>query len=139
MVQFMRRSLLFQLLSIYLLFVVIVLLAGLGVNTVVEQKLRNDVQVSEQALAQEIALETRLHLQDAQQSLVSLGKIALQAGTPEAKKSIFHTFHDARNDVDQVSWLDPVGTIQVSWPPGRVKIGSRILTPQCCPASTQHE
>ena len=129
MVQFMRRSLLFQLLSIYLLFVVIVLLAGLGVNTVVEQKLRKDVQVSEQALAQEIALETRLHLQDAQQSLVSLGKIALQVGTPEAMKSIFHTFHDARNDVDQVSWLDPVGTIQVSWPAGKVKIGAEFSPP----------
>ena len=43
------------------------------------------------ALAQDIALETSLHLQDAQQSLVSLGKIALQVGTPEAMKSIFHT------------------------------------------------
>src|SRR5207248_10372882 len=129
MVQFMRRSLLFQLLSIYLLFVVIVLLAGLGVNTVVEQKLRNDVQVSDQALAQEIALETSLHLQEAQKSLVSLGKIALQAGTPEAMKSIFHTFHDARNDVDQVSWLDPVGTIQVSWPPGKVRIGAEFSPP----------
>ncbi len=129
MVQFMRRSLMFQLLSIYLLFVVIVLLAGLGVNAVVEQKLRNDVQVSDQALAQDIALETSLHLQDAQQSLVSLGKIALQAGTPEAMKSIFQTFHDARNDVDQISWLDPVGTIQVSWPPGKVRIGAEFSPP----------
>jgi PAS domain S-box-containing protein len=129
MVQFMRRSLLFQLLSIYLLFVVIVLLAGLGVNTVVEKKLREDVQGSDQALAQEIALETSLHLQDAQQSVVSLGKIALQAGTPEAMKSIFHTFHDARNDVDQVSWLDRVGTIQVSWPPGKVRLGAEFSPP----------
>ncbi len=129
MVQFMRRSLLFQLLSIYLLFVVIVLLAGVGVNAVVEQKLSYDVQVSDQALAHDIALETSLHLQNAQQSLVSLGKIALPAGTPEAMKSIFHTFHDARNDVDQVSWLDPVGTIQVSWPPGKVKLGAEFSPP----------
>jgi signal transduction histidine kinase/HAMP domain-containing protein len=129
MLQFMRRSLLIQLLSIYLLFVVIVLLAGLGVNAVVEQKLRKDVQVSDQALAQEIALETSLHLQDAQQSLVALGTIALQAGTPGAMKSIFHTFHDARTDVDQVSWLDPVGTILVSWPPDRVRIGAEFSPP----------
>ncbi len=71
MVQFMRRSLLFQLLSIYLLFVVIVLLAGLGVNAVVEQKPRNDVQVSDQALAQDIALETSLHLQARQDCITS--------------------------------------------------------------------
>jgi hypothetical protein len=129
MLQFMRRSLLFQLLSIYLLFVVIVLFAGLGVNTLVEQKLRNDVQASDQALAQEISLETSLHLQDAQQSLIWLGKNALQAGTPDAIKSIFHTFHDARNDVDQVSWLDPVGTIQVSWPPGKVRLGAEFSPP----------
>ncbi|HYX49603.1 MAG TPA: cache domain-containing protein, partial [Ktedonobacteraceae bacterium] len=129
MLQFMRRSLLIQLLSIYLLFVIIVLLAGLGANTVVEQKLRNDVQTSDQALAQEIALETSLHLQDAQQSLVALGTIALHAGTPDALKSIFHTFHDARSDVDQVSWLDPVGTILVSWPPGKVSIGAEFSPP----------
>ncbi len=129
MVHFMRRSLLIQLLSIYLLFVVIVLLAGLGVNMVIEQKLRNDVQASDQALAQEIALETSLHLRVAEQSLVALGKIALQASTPDAMKGIFHTFHDARNDVDQVSWLDPVGTIQVSWPPDKVRLGAEFSPP----------
>src|SRR5215467_7149460 len=98
MMQFVRRSLLFQLLSIYLLFVMIVLLAGYGVNKVVENKLSNDVQASDQALAQEISLETSLHLQDAKQSLVALGKIALQDGTPDAMKSVFHAFHDARSD-----------------------------------------
>ena len=77
MLQFMRRSLLLQLLSIYLLFVVIVLLAGLGVNMVVEQKLRTDVQASDQALAQEIALETSLHLRVEEQSLEALGNLAL--------------------------------------------------------------
>ena len=56
----------------------IVLLGGLGVNMVVEQKLRNDVQASDQALAQEIALETSLHLRVAEQSLEALGKLALQ-------------------------------------------------------------
>src|SRR5947199_9084797 len=110
MVQFMRRSLLFQLLSIYLLFVVIVLLAGLGVNTVVEQKLRNDVQASDQALAQEIALETSLHIRVAEQSLVALGNLALPTNTLVTMRGLFHAFLDARGDVDQVSWLDPVGT-----------------------------
>ncbi len=90
MVQFMRRSLLIQLLSIYLLFVVIVLLGGLEVNAVVEQKLRNDVQASDQALAQEIALETSLHIRVAEQSLVALGKLALPASTPVLMRSLLH-------------------------------------------------
>src|SRR5438270_13477223 len=114
MVQFMRRSLLFQLLSIYLLFVVIVLLAGLGVNAVVEQKLRNDVQASDQALAQEIALETSLHLRVAEQSLVALGNIALQTSTPVTMRDLFHAFLDVSSDVDQFSWLDLVGAIRVT-------------------------
>ena len=129
MLHFMRRSLLVQLLSVYLLFVVIVLLGGVGVNAVVEQKLRNDVQVSEQALAQEIAVETSLHLRDAEQSLVALGSLALQASTLDTKRSILHTFHDARSDVERVSWLDPVGTIQVSWPPGTVHLGAEFSPP----------
>jgi len=129
MMRFMRRSLLIQLLSVYLLFVVIVLLGGLGVNAVVEQKLRNDVQVSDQALAQEIALETSLHLRDAEQSLVALGNLALQASTPDTMRNILRTFHDARSDVEQVSWLDAVGTIQVSWPPGKVRLGAEFSPP----------
>jgi PAS domain S-box-containing protein len=129
MLHFMRRSLLVQLLSVYLLFVVIVLLGGVGVNAVVAQQLRNDAQASDQALAQEIALETSLHLRDAEQSLVALGNLALQASTLDTKRSILHTFHDARSDVDQVSWLDPVGTIQVSWPPGKVRLGAEFSPP----------
>lgn len=129
MVHLMRRSLLIQLLSIYLLFVVIVLLGGLEVNAVVEQKLRNDVQASDQALAQEIALETSLHIRVAEQSLVALGKLALPASTPMMMRSLLHAFHDARSDVDQVSWLDPVGTIQVSWPPGKVRLGAEFSPP----------
>src|SRR5205814_3761487 len=126
MLHLMHRSLLIQLLSVYLLFVVVVLLGGLGVNTVVEQKLRNDVQASDQALAQEIALENGLHLRNSEQSLVALGKLVLQASTRDTIRSILHTYHDARSDVDQVSWLDTVGTIRVSWPPGKVKVGAEF-------------
>ncbi len=75
MLHFMRRSLLVQLLSVYLLFVVVVLVGGVGVNTV------------------------------------------RQAGTHAATESIFQAFEAARNDVDQVYWLDPVGALVVSCPP----------------------
>ena len=129
MLHFMRRSLLVQLLSVYLLFVAVVLMGGAGVNVVVEQRLRNDVQASDQALAQEIALETSLHLRDAEDALVSLSKLALQAATPDAMESIFHTFHDARSDVDHVYWLDPVGTLRVSWPQERAELGAEFSPP----------
>src|SRR5258707_8335596 len=112
MLPFMRRSLLIQLLSVYLLFVVIVLIGGVGVNAVVEQQLRNDVQASDQALAQEIALQTNLQLTGAENSLVALGNLARQAGTSAAKASIFQTFQAARSDVGQGYWLAPVGTLR---------------------------
>ena len=129
MLHFMRRSLLVQLLSVYLLFVVVVLLGGVGVNTVVEPHLRKDAQASDQALAQEIALETKLHLLDAKNALIELGKLAVQAGTPEAMGSIFHTFRAARSDVDQVYWLDPLGTLLFSWPLGKVGLGAEFSPP----------
>src|SRR5713226_4106748 len=120
---FMRRSLLVQLLSVYLLFVVVVLIAGVGVNAVVERQLSNDAQASDQALAQEIALETSLHLHDAENSLVALSKLAAQASTLDAIAHTFRDFQAARSDVDQVYWLDPVGTLLVSWPVSNIGLG----------------
>src|SRR6266496_46608 len=117
MLHFMRRSLLVQLLSVYLLFVVVVLIGGVGVNTVVAHKLRNDVQASDQALAQEIAVETSLHLSDSESSLAKLGTLTGQADTHAAIVSLFQAFEAARNDVDQVYWLDSVGALVVSCPP----------------------
>ncbi len=117
MLHYVRRSLLFQLLSVYLLFVIVVLIGGMEVNTVVEQQLRNDAQASDQALAQEIALETSLHLRDAENALVALGKLVKQNNTPAAIAGAFRTFQAARSDVDHVYWLDPLGGVSVSWPP----------------------
>ncbi|HEY0753610.1 MAG TPA: hypothetical protein VGD98_06580 [Ktedonobacteraceae bacterium] len=48
------RSLLLQLLSVYLLFVIVVLAGGLGVNAIFERRLSDDVHASDQALAQEV-------------------------------------------------------------------------------------
>ena len=96
MLHFMSRSLLVQLLSVYLLFAVVVLLGGVGVNAIVEQRLRNDVQASDQALAQEIALQTSLQLRGAEKSVDALGKLVLQADTPDAIANIFQAFQAAR-------------------------------------------
>src|ERR1700736_2597325 len=112
MLHFMRRSLLVQLLSVYLLFVVVVLIAGVVVNAVVEQQLRNDAQASDQALAQEIAVETSLHLSDAKNSIFQLSNLVGQAGTPAEIVNILQAFKAARSDVDQVYWLDSVGILR---------------------------
>jgi signal transduction histidine kinase len=129
MLHLVRRSLLIQLLSVYLLFVLLVLLGGVGVNAVVDQRLRADVQASDQALAQEIALETNLQLGDAESSLVSLGELTLQASTPDAVLHTFQVFQAARGDVDHVYWLNPVGDLRVSWPQDNVEVGEEFSPP----------
>ncbi|HYK85775.1 MAG TPA: hypothetical protein VEV19_10430, partial [Ktedonobacteraceae bacterium] len=76
MLHLVRRSLLSQLLSVYLLFVAAVLIGGVIVNAVVEQELSNNVQAADQALAQEIATQTSLQLRDAEHSVGALGQLA---------------------------------------------------------------
>ena len=110
-----RRSLLVQLLSVYLLFVIIVLIGGAGVNAAVEKRLRDDVQAADQALAQEIALETGLQLSDAEHSLIALGKLVAQDSTLAAVENTFRAYQIARHDVDYVYWLDPFGILRASW------------------------
>ena len=129
MVYFVRRSLLIQLLSVYLLFVMIVLVGGLEANVVVEQQLRNDAQASDQALAQEVALQTSIQIRGAEGALVDLGNLVRQNDTPATMINIFKTFQAARNDVDQVYWLDPVGALRISWPSNELGIGQEFSPP----------
>lgn len=119
MVHFVRQSLLIQLLSMYLLFVLAVLIGGVEVNAIVEQQLRNNVQAANQALAQEIALNTSIQLSDAENALVGLGKQVATASTSQQIESIFSTFQVARSDVDQVYWIDPFGVLHISCSPGK--------------------
>ncbi len=132
MLHFMSRSLLVQLLSVYLLFVIVVLLGGVGVNAVVEQQLRNNVQASDQALAQEIATQTSLQLCDDENALVALSNIAVPAGIPTAPAtmaSIFQAWKAARSDVDYISWVDPIGDVRVSWPLGKAYVDQNFRRP----------
>ncbi len=124
-----RRSLLLQLASVYLVFVIVVLAAGLGVNAIIEQRLSNDVQASDQALAQEIALETGLQLSDAERSMVELGNLMRQAGTPDEIKELLDTFKAARSDVDYVYWLDPLGILRASSPSIPLSLGTEFEPP----------
>lgn len=114
MPQFVRRSLLVQLVSVYLLFVVVVLVVGAVVNAIVDQRVRDEVQASDQALAQEIALDTSLKLTGAETAVVTLGRLAQTAGSRDALARDFQAFMAARSDVDHVYWLDPLGGVQLS-------------------------
>lgn len=117
MLRFARRSLLLQLLSLYLIFVVVVLMAGVGVDALVERQLRNDAQASDQALAQEIALQTGLQLSDDEMALSALGKRVVQANTQTVLVDTLRTFQAARSEVEHAYWLDPFGGMSASWPP----------------------
>ncbi len=86
MLHFGRRSLLAQLLSVYLLFVIIVLAGGAGVNAMVEQRLQNDVQASDQALAQEIGLKvSQVAVSLTPENVSSAAVQALNSGPPIQK------------------------------------------------------
>ncbi len=64
--------------------------------------MRTDAQTSDKALAQDIAVETSLHVSDAENAIFELSKLVGQAATPAAIVSILQTFKAARSDVDQV-------------------------------------
>ncbi|HEX6540628.1 MAG TPA: ATP-binding protein [Ktedonobacterales bacterium] len=131
---FVRRSLLIQLVSVYLLFVTVVLIAGVAVNAVVEQRLRAEVEAADQALAQEIALDTGAKLIGAEDSVRKIGQMALSAPSDDAKARAFDAFMAASSDIDHVYWLDTFGAIVVSerapnMPPDTVGIGAEFSPP----------
>jgi PAS domain S-box-containing protein len=133
MLHVLHRSLLVQLLSVYLLFVLAVLLGAGGVNAVAEQRLTADAQASDRALAQEIALDTSLQMRNAEDSIGKLGALLLQAGTSDQIISAFQAFQAARSDVDHVYWLDPLGAVRDSWPLGEGGVGSALAPPEFSP------
>src|SRR5260370_24418434 len=137
LLHFVRRSLLIQLLSVYLLFVIVVLVGGVGVNAVGEQRLRGDVQASDQALAQDVALDTSRQLSDAEKSLVALKDLVIEEAstrtctpTPDALTKTFQAYKAARSDVDYVYWLDPIGRLCPSRHAGdKVVVGGAFEPP----------
>src|SRR6476661_3262633 len=117
LLRFLRRSLLRQLLGVYALFVIAVLGTGLAVNAGVQTRLRSEVQASDLALAQAIALETSDALRDARDSLGEHGALpAVRGADLPAMTAAFGAFKAARRDVGRVYWLDPAGIMRVSVP-----------------------
>jgi PAS domain S-box-containing protein len=118
---------LYQLLSLYLLFVLLVLLGGLGVNAAIEQQLQTGVQLSDQALAREIAVETSLRLTDAENAVIQLGTLASRAKTSAELETIFQTFQQTHsNDVEYAYWLDQFGGVLYSYPSGSLVQGAEF-------------
>lgn len=112
-----RRSLLVQLLGVYLLFVALVIGIDLKVNEVARQQVISQFQSSDLALAQEIALDTDSQLSSTTHALRNLSSLAaVQHGNVRAMVHDFRAFKAARSDLDLVYWLGPDSSIQVSVP-----------------------
>ena len=112
-----RRSLLVQLLGVYLLFVAAIFAADYKVNAVAQQQVTSQVQTTDLALAQEIARETDDKISGAELTLVRLSRLgSVRRGDVGAMSDAFQSFRAARPDVDLVYWLDPHGILQFSVP-----------------------
>ena len=112
-----RRSLLVQLLGVYLIFVVAIFAADYKVNAVAQQQVTSQVQTTDLALAQEISRETENKISGAELTLVKLSRLdSVRQGNVGAMSDAFQSFRAARPDVDLVYWLDPHGVLQFSVP-----------------------
>lgn len=119
-----RRSLLIQLLGVYLIFVAAIFAADLKVNSVAQQQVTSQVQTTDLALAQEISHETENKLGGAERTLVRLSQLdAVRRRDLAGMSSAFQSVRAARPDVDRVYWLDANGTLQLSVPSNARTLG----------------
>lgn len=129
-VQMVRRSLLMQLLSVYLIFVLIVLATGIEADRVGQQQLVAEIQTTDVALAQEIAFDTNSRLVSIESSLVALSQLAtVRQGVAEDMLETFKAFKISRHDVDQVYWLDTAGALRASEPLNLRTMGANFFSP----------
>lgn len=112
-----RRSLLVQLLGVYLVFVAAIFAADYKVNAVAQQQVASQVQTTDLALAQEISHETESKFGGAERTLVQLSRLdSVRRGNVGTMSDTFQSFRAARPDVDLVYWLNPSGVLQFSVP-----------------------
>lgn len=117
MVRLVRRSLLLQLLGVYLLFVGIVLASGMEADIAGQQQLKSEIQTTDLALAQEVALETYTRINNVETALVEMSPtVASDVNNGDDMTEAFNAFKIARFDVDGVYWLDASGVLRVSVP-----------------------
>lgn len=130
-VQLVRRSLLMQLLSVYLVFVLIVLATGIEADKVGQRQLVAEIQATDVALAQEIAFDTDARLTNIESSLMSLSQLTtVRAGVGDEMFEAFTAFRISRRDIDQVYWLDATGALRASEPANLRTLGTAFFSPQ---------
>lgn len=119
-----RRSLLAQLLGVYLLFVAAIFAADYKVNDVAQQQVTAQVQTTDLAVAQEISRETDNKIRGAESTLIRLSRLpAVRQGNLSEMADAFRSFRAARPDVDLVYWLDSNGVLQLSIPSNARTLG----------------
>lgn len=125
-----RRSLLAQLLAVYLIFVLIVLATGLEADNVGQRQLVAEIQSTDVALAQQIAFDTDAKLNNIEQALLAVSKLpAMQGGVSDDMLETFSAFRVSQQDVDQIFWLDASGVMRASAPASARTLGANLFSP----------
>ncbi len=117
MVKLVRRSLLAQLLGVYLVLVLIVIGSGVEINAVGQRQIHDQIQTTDLSLAQEVAFDTYTTINASENSLVQLEwAVAGSVNDPAGMRQMFTAFKVARSNVDRMYWLDATGALGVSVP-----------------------
>lgn len=125
MTQLVRRSLLAQLLGVYLVFVLIVIVSGVEVDAAGQRQIRAQIRANDLVLAQEVAFDTYTTISDVETSLVEFDwNVAGSVHNTTNMASMFAAFKTARLDVGRVYWLDARGSLQVSVPSNPRTLGA---------------
>ena len=140
MLNSLRRSLLAQLLGMYLAFVGLALGAGVLVSALVQRQLWADAEANNFALARSIAHEIGERMQSARTAMTRLatsdglvlGDIAARARSSPAAtaqlQALLRDYKNASRDVDLIYWLDETGAMRVSVPEYPLTIGADFST-----------
>lgn len=115
----LRRDLGLQLLTIYLLFVIPVVIAALIFDRYTTQRIQQDIQVADLALARAIAEETNTTIENALLSVEDLATYpAVIDADPYQMLSIFEKVQSVRPDVNLIYRLGADGTMLFHYPVG---------------------
>jgi len=118
-----RRRVSLQLLSLYLLFVIPVLLGGVGLYGFQRNTLERTAFQSDQGLSQAVALEIGVYVQSA--SALDLELATSQAATglnPRRLNALFAPAFGAYPDISLYSILDPTGTVIFDYPSNQITL-----------------
>lgn len=123
--QVARRSLLIQFVSVYIVFVLIVLATGIEADQIGQRQFQDAIQTADVSLAQQVAFDTSSRLAYIENSLVAFSQLpVVRAGVSDDMLVSFAAFRIARHDVDQVFWLDTSGVLRASVPANLRTLGA---------------